>query len=155
MKGLRYVYKRKRSFCITWAFFLPVMAQAESSTHFYSAEEKDAPFSSAVQVDTTLYLSGVIGINEKGHLPDGFGDQARNVMNNIAEVLHKSGADFSDVFKCSVTVTDVKNIPEFNRIYLSHFSQGHYPVRMVYGVSALALGTSVEVQCDAHHNVKK
>lgn len=147
--------KAKGLFVSLGLFFLPVMAHAESSTHFYSAEEKDVPFSSAVQVDTILYLSGVIGIDEKGYLPDGFGDQARNVMNNIAEVLHKSGADFSDVFKCSVAVTDVKNIPEFNRIYLSHFSQGHYPVRMVYGVSALALGASVEVQCDAHHNVKK
>ena len=147
--------KAKGLFVSLGLVFLPVMAHAESSTHFYSAEEKDVPFSSAVQVDTILYLSGVIGIDEKGHLPDGFGDQTRNVMNNIAELLRKSGADFSDVFKCSVAVTDVKNIPEFNRIYLSHFSQGHYPVRMVYGVSALALGASVEVQCDAHHNVKK
>jgi len=70
-------------------------------------------------------------------------------MSNVANELKLAGAGMNDVFKCDVSLTDMKNWPAFNAVYQTFFRPGAYPVRMATGVASLVKGAAVEVQCEA------
>ncbi|NMP30212.1 RidA family protein [Thalassotalea sp. M1531] len=106
------------------------------------------PFSEAVKVGNTLYLSGKIGINPKtGKLAEGgFNSEAHQTLKNIQTTLEKYGYDMSNVIKCMVMLTDIKDFGQFNKIYKQYF-KAPYPARSAFAVSELALGSLVEVEC--------
>ena len=61
------------------------------------------PFSSAVRVGDTLYLSGDIGVDANGKLvPGGIAAEARQTMENIKATLAHFGADMDTIVKCQV-----------------------------------------------------
>ncbi len=108
------------------------------------------PFSEAVRVDNTLYLSGQVGI-EPGTLklvPGGLKEQARQTMNNIKTTLEAHGYTVSDLVKCTVMLADISKWTEFNDIYKTFFVD-RYPARSALGANGLALGAQVEVECIA------
>ena len=109
------------------------------------------PLSEAVRVGDTLYLSGQIGI-QPGTLklvPGGIKEEARQTMSNIKTSLEAHGYSMSDVVKCTVMLADIAKWAEFNEVYKTFFS-GHFPARSALGVSGLAIGAQVEVECMAH-----
>lgn len=108
---------------------------------------KPLPFSEAVRVDDTLYLSGQIGRTPDGKLPDGIEAQARQTMDNIGVTLAKAGASWSDVVKCTVMLDDMEDWPAFNEVYATYFEPGKFPARSAFGADGLALGALVEVEC--------
>jgi 2-iminobutanoate/2-iminopropanoate deaminase len=108
------------------------------------------PFSEAVQVGNTLYLSGQIG-TAPGTLelvPGGTLAQARQVMENIKTVLERRGSSLDHVVKCTVFLTDMKDWPAFNDVYRQYFKT-RLPARSALGANGLALGARVEVECIA------
>jgi reactive intermediate/imine deaminase len=113
-------------------------------------QDRPAPFSSAVRVGDVLYLSGAIGITPDGKLPDTFDGQAKQTMENVRAALKARGAGWGDVFKCTVFIADMKNWPAFNAVYVPYFQPGKLPARSAVGVSALALGAQLELECLAH-----
>jgi len=113
-------------------------------------EGKPAPFSSAVRVGDVLYLSGSIGITPDGKLPATFDGQAKQAMENIGAVLKARGLGWGDVFKCTVFIADMKNWPAFNAIYVPYFQPDRLPARSAVGVSGLALGAQLELECNAY-----
>lgn len=132
---------------LSLAFATPVSASA--STLFFPAEI-GRPFSAAVRVGNSVYTSGMLGVASDGTLPDDFSSQATNAMQAVEEQLKRAGASMDDVYKCSVSLSDLKNAPLFNSVYLKHFKSDRLPVRMAIGVSGLARGAAVEVECDAY-----
>jgi len=112
------------------------------------------PFSSAVRVGDTLYLSGQIGNRADGTLPDTFDGQARQVMDNIGAVLKSAGLGFGDVVKCTVMIDDMANWPAFNKVYVTYFPDGKFPARSAFGADGLALGALLEVECLAYAGKK-
>jgi 2-iminobutanoate/2-iminopropanoate deaminase len=111
---------------------------------------RPAPFSTAVRVGDVLYLSGQIGIGADGKLPDTFDGQARQVMENIGGALKARGLGWSDVFKCTVMIADMKNWPAFNAVYVPYFPAGKLPARSAFGANGLALGAQLELECLAY-----
>jgi 2-iminobutanoate/2-iminopropanoate deaminase len=108
------------------------------------------PFSEAVRVDGTLYLSGQIG-TKPGTLElveGGLAAEARQTLENIKTTLQAHGHDLGDVVKCTVMLTDMSEWGAFNEIYVSYFSPP-YPARSALGANGLALGARVEVECIA------
>ena len=108
------------------------------------------PFSQAVRVGDVLYLSGCLG-NIPGKMElvkGGIEAETRQTMRNIEAVLKANGLGFGDVFKCTVMLADMADWPAFNEVYRGYFKQ-HFPARMAFAASALALGARVEVQCNA------
>jgi 2-iminobutanoate/2-iminopropanoate deaminase len=108
------------------------------------------PFSEAVQVGNTLYLSGQIG-NAPGTLelvPGGTLAQARQVMENIKAILERHGSSLDHVVKCTVFLSDMKDWPAFNDVYRQYFKT-RLPARSALGANGLALGAGVEVECIA------
>jgi 2-iminobutanoate/2-iminopropanoate deaminase len=108
------------------------------------------PFSNAVRVGDTLYLSGQIGIGPDGRLPDGIEAQTRQTMENIGAILRAAGRGWGDVFQCLVMLDNMADWPAFNRIYVTYFTPGRLPARSAFGADGLALGALVEVECRAY-----
>jgi 2-iminobutanoate/2-iminopropanoate deaminase len=108
------------------------------------------PFSEAVQVGNTLYLSGQVG-TPPGTLklvPGGAMAEARQVMENIKAVLQRHGSSLDRVVKCTVFLADMKDWPAFNAVYREYFKK-NLPARSALGANGLALGARVEVECIA------
>lgn len=108
------------------------------------------PFSEAVRVGSTLYLSGQIGI-EPGSMKlvaGGVKEEARQTMQNIQRTLQAHGLDLDDLVKCTVMLADMSEWATFNEVYRGFFSR-HFPARSALGTSGLALGARVEVECIA------
>ncbi len=132
-----------------------MMAQAAGKPHvefINSVKAKAAgyPFSQAVQVDNTLYLSGQIGIDPAtGKVAEGgIAEEARQTMQNIKDLLAENGHSMSDLVKCTVMLADIKEWPAFNEVY-RRFFDGQYPARSAFAGSGLAMGARVEVECIA------
>jgi 2-iminobutanoate/2-iminopropanoate deaminase len=115
-----------------------------------SLQGRPAPFSTAVRVGDVLYLSGQIGIQPDGKLPDTFEGQAKQTMENIGGALKARGLDWGDVFKCTVFIADMKNWPAFNAVYVPYFPAGKLPARSAVGSNGLALGAQLELECMAY-----
>jgi 2-iminobutanoate/2-iminopropanoate deaminase len=111
---------------------------------------KNLPFSEAVRVGNTVYLSGQIGIapGTMKLVPGGMVEEARQTMENIKASLEANGYSMSDLVKCTVMLADISEWGAFNQVYKSYFS-GHYPARSALGANGLALGARVEVECIA------
>ena len=108
------------------------------------------PFSEAVRVGDTLYLSGQIGI-KPGTLelaPGGIREQSRQTLENIRTTLETHGYTLRDVVKCTVMLADIAEWATFNEVYMDFFVPP-FPARSALGANGLALGARVEVECIA------
>jgi reactive intermediate/imine deaminase len=108
------------------------------------------PFSEAVRVGDTLYLSGQVGI-APGTLklvPGGLKAEARQTLENIRATLAAQGLTMRNVVKCTVMLADIADWASFNEVYSQYFS-APYPARSALGANGLALGARVEVECIA------
>lgn len=108
------------------------------------------PFSEAVRVGDTLYLSGQVGI-KPGTLelvPGGIEAEARQTLDNIRTTLEAHGYSLRDVVKCTVMLADIAEWAAFNEVYKTFFSPP-YPARSALGANGLAIGARVEVECIA------
>jgi reactive intermediate/imine deaminase len=112
-------------------------------------EDLGLPFSSAVRVDHTLYLSGNLG-NLPGSIelaPGGIGPETRQTMENIRTVLEQFGSSMDKVVKCTVFLADIKEWAAMNEVYRTYFKDP--PARSALGASGLALNARVEIECIA------
>ncbi len=109
------------------------------------------PFSEAVRVGATLYLSGQMGIvpGSMRMAPGGIREQTRQTMENIKATLEAHGAAMHNLVKCTVMLADISDWPAFNEVYRSYFEAQRLPARSAFGANALALGARVEVECIA------
>lgn len=128
----------------------PLAAAAQEVTHHDSGmfEGQDLPFSEAVEVGGTVYLSGQIGV-EPGTLSlveGGMEAEARQTMDNIARTLEAAELGWGDVVKCTAMLADMADWPAFNAVYVEYLELP-YPARSALGANGLALGARVEVEC--------
>jgi len=103
------------------------------------------PFSGAVLVGNTLYLSGSIGLDEDGQVPADVEEEARNVMDNIRSTLVSAGMSMDDLVSVQVFCSDVAHYDAFNRVYRTYFT-GEFPARAFLGSGTLLFGARFEVQ---------
>ena len=113
------------------------------------SEEANLPFSAAVRVGDTLYLSGMIGLQPgttelaKG----GIRGETRQALENMSERLQDFGSSMDRVVKCTVFLADISEWGAMNEVYASFFP--NKPARSALGTSGLALGARVEIECIA------
>ncbi|MEP6495299.1 MAG: RidA family protein [bacterium] len=107
------------------------------------------PFSPAVRVGSLLFLAGQIGTNAGGQLvAGGLQAEVRQTLNNISEVLQKTGSSLDKVVKCTVFMADMKEWAAMNEIYATYF-RNHKPARSSFGTTGLAMNARVEIECIA------
>ena len=114
-----------------------------------NAPKAIGPYSQAVLVDDTLYVSGNIPVNPAtGDVADGIVNQSKQVFENMKAVLNEAGMGFENVVKTTAFLTDLSNFTTFNEIYASYFV-APYPARSCVEVSKLPKNVLVEVECIA------
>jgi 2-iminobutanoate/2-iminopropanoate deaminase len=108
------------------------------------------PYSQAVKVGNTLYVSGQIPmVAATGQIiKDDIGEATEQVMRNIWAILNEADMDFSNVVKCSIFVADIRDFSIINATYEKFFDSDP-PARETVEVSALPKGVDVEISCIA------
>jgi len=106
------------------------------------------PYSQAVEVGNTLYVSGQIGIDPStSKLREGFEEQVNQVFRNIQAILAEAGYSRENVVKITVYLVDMSKFSIFNTFYEEFFSGvSPKPVRVTVGVSELPLQAEIEVE---------
>lgn len=113
-----------------------------------------APFSHAVESDGWVILTGQMPTKPGGAptdpLDEGVEAQTRQVMLNLETVLKGIGLDLSHVVQCRCFLTEFeRDYAVFNDTYKSFFPADRLPARTTVGVTALAVGALVEIDCVA------
>jgi reactive intermediate/imine deaminase len=102
------------------------------------------PYSQAVKVGDTVYLSGQIGLDPASmQLVDGIDAQIHQVFKNLQAVTSAAGGSLADVVKLNIFLIDLGHFAKVNEIMAEYFSAPH-PARAAVGVAALPRGAQVE-----------
>ncbi len=105
-------------------------------------------YTDAVRFGNLLFVSGVAPLDAAGKLV-GEGDvvaQAKQVFANLALVLQAAHADFGDVLKVTVYLTDVGDRSKVNPVRQQYFGQAR-PASTLIGVKELAVnGMKIEIE---------
>ncbi len=109
------------------------------------------PYSQAVQVHQTLYLSGQVAIDPStGSLKmANIEEETHQVMKNIGAVLTEAGTSFENVVKCTIFMVDMNDYARINAVYASYFNENTAPAREAVQVSRLPKDVHVEISCIA------
>lgn len=112
-------------------------------------ENMDLPFTAAVRLDNTLYLSGALGIppGTRQLVEGGIQPETRQTLENIARTLENSGSSIDNVVKCTVFLADMSEWAAMNEVYTTFFK--NKPARSAIAASGLALDARVEIECIA------
>ena len=109
------------------------------------------PYSQAVLVGSTLYMSGQIAINrETGKfVQSSIEAETEQIMHNLEAVLEEAGYAFRHVVKTTIFATDIKDFEAINGVYAKFFKVDP-PARSFVQVAALPKGARVEIEAIAY-----
>lgn len=113
-----------------------------------------APFSHAVETeDGWVLLTGQMPTDPEAPdapLPDGIVAQTRRVMDNLLLILAELDLGAEHILQCRCYLTEFdRDYAAFNDTYQSYFPADRRPARTTIGVTALAVGALVEIDCVA------
>lgn len=110
---------------------------------------ENLPFSSAVRVGDTLYVSGSIGVlpGTLELVEGGIRGETRQTMENIKATVERFGSSMDNVVKCTVFLADISEWGAMNEVYTTYFENP--PARSALGANGLALDARVEIECIA------
>ena len=115
-----------------------------------------APFSHAVEADGWVILTGQMPTDPNAPdapLPNGVRAQTRRVMDNLALILAELDLNLGHVVQCRCYLTEFeRDYAAFNETYQSYFPADRRPARTTVGVTALAVGALVEIDCIARRS---
>lgn len=105
------------------------------------------PYSQAVEINGTLYISGQVPIDPAtGKLINGgITEQTRQVLKNIGAILEEAGYDFGDVVKSTCFLSDITNFKAMNEVYAMYYRENP-PARAAFAVKDLPLGALIEIE---------
>ena len=118
-----------------------VDASAQEVRHINANSAADAggsPFSGAVMVGNTLYLSGVLGRGDTAE------DAARNALNSIRSTLEAADMTMDDLVNVQIFAADLADYAGFNTVYRTYFTR-EFPARAFLGSGALLANARFEV----------
>lgn len=110
------------------------------------APDPIGPYSQAVFVNNTLYISGQIAIDpfSESLILSDIESETKQVMKNIGFILDAAEMDFSNVVKCSIFLKDMDDFPKVNAIYGAFFKENP-PARETVQVAKLPRNVNVEI----------
>lgn len=114
--------------------------------HSALAPKAIGPYSQAVRVGNTLYLSGQTPLDPTtGELVVGdISVQVRCVFENLKAVLSAADASFEHVVRVGIYLTDLGDFAAVNDVMKQYFREP-YPARSTIGVAALPRAAAVEI----------
>ena len=124
----------------------PLIGQEERQ-HIDPRHPSDAealPFSGAVQVGNTLYLSGTLGLEADRPVPTDPAVEARRALDSMRSTLLAAGMDMDDLVSVQIFCSDLSLYQVFNDVYRTYF-QDAFPARAFIGSGPLLYGARFEV----------
>jgi 2-iminobutanoate/2-iminopropanoate deaminase len=105
------------------------------------------PYSQAIEVNGTLYISGQIAIDPSTGkmISGGITEQTEQVMKNIGAILREAGYGYDHIVRSSCLLADIADFPDMNEVYGRYFIEGP-PARATYAVNGLPLGALIEIE---------
>lgn len=109
------------------------------------------PYSQAVLVGNTLYVSGQIPVNPTTNevVKEGIEAQTQMVMKNIQAILTEAKMNFENVVKTTILLQNIQDFSVVNEIYGTYFQGEIPPARETYQVAHLPKSVSIEISCIA------
>jgi len=106
------------------------------------------PYSPALLVNDTLYISGQVPINiETGQLiTENIELATDQVLRNIKVLLAQAGMTLENVVKCTIFMTDLNEFQKMNAVYAGYF-EGVAPARETVEISRLPMDATIEISC--------
>jgi reactive intermediate/imine deaminase len=113
-----------------------------------AAPKAIGPYSQAVRVGDTVYVSGQIPLDPAtGALVSGdIEAEIRRVLENLKAIVEAAGGSLAQVVKVNVFLTDLAHFTAVNALMATYFSEP-YPARAAIGVAALPRGARIEMEC--------
>jgi 2-iminobutanoate/2-iminopropanoate deaminase len=112
-----------------------------------ASDENVPPFSGAVMVGDTLYVSGSLGLVD-GKVPEDPADEARAVMDAIKVQIEAADMTMDDIIVVQIFCSDVSHYGAFNDVYKTYFTK-EYPARAFIGAGKLLFDARFEVMVTA------
>ncbi|NCF17295.1 MAG: RidA family protein [Haliea sp.] len=111
------------------------------------APEAIGPYSQAVKVGNTVWLSGQIPLvpGSMELVSGNIAAQATQVFNNLAAVAAAAGGSLDNAVKINISLTDLEDFAAVNEV-MAGFFQEPYPARACVQVAALPKGADIEVE---------
>lgn len=120
---------------------------ARSIVRTSNAPEAIGPYSQAVCIGNTVYLSGQIALDPaSGAIVDGGIDaQVEQAFRNLRAVATAAGGSLAHCVKLTLFLTDLADFPRVNDAMQKWF-EPPYPARSTVGVTSLPRGALFEVE---------
>ena len=124
---------------------------AHQPIHSNEAPNAIGPYSQAVRVGDTVYLSGQIPLDPQTmELVEGdIRARARRVFDNLTAVMQEAGGSLSDIVKLTIYLVDLEQFGQVNEVMAEYFD-APFPSRATVAVAALPKGAPIEVEAVAH-----
>lgn len=108
------------------------------------------PYSQAVEVNGTLYISGQVPLNpDTGKLAgDTITEQTEQVLKNIRFIVNAAGYSMKEIVKTTCMLQDMNDFAEMNKVYEKFFPDDP-PARAAYEVARLPLDVKIEIEAIA------
>ena len=107
------------------------------------------PYSQAVELNGTLFISGQIPVNPAtGEMPQGIEAQTLQVLKNIGAILEADGLTYNDVVKTTVMIANMADFAAMNAVYAEFFTEDK-PARVCFQAAALPKNALVEIEAVA------
>lgn len=105
------------------------------------------PYSQAVEVNGTLYISGQVPIDPAtGKMVEGgITEQTTQVLKNIRAILNAAGYTLGDVVKSTCLLSDMSDFKAMNEVYAMFYTSDQ-PARAAFAVKGLPLGALIEIE---------
>jgi reactive intermediate/imine deaminase len=112
-----------------------------------AAPEAIGPYSQAVKVGNTVWLSGQIPlVPETMEIVTGdISAQATQVFDNLVAVAGAAGGSLNNAVKINISLTDLADFAAVNQVMASYLEEP-YPARACVQVAALPKGVAIEVE---------
>uniref|UniRef100_A0A0N4ZER3 2-iminobutanoate/2-iminopropanoate deaminase n=1 Tax=Parastrongyloides trichosuri TaxID=131310 RepID=A0A0N4ZER3_PARTI len=109
------------------------------------------PYSQAVKVGNTIYLSGSLGVipSTGAFIGDDIESQTKQAMVNIGDILKAAGCTYDNIVKSTVLLADINDFQKMNEVYKTFFTKD-YPARSAFQVAALPKAARVEIEVIAY-----
>lgn len=133
----------------------PTTLPAEKKAVFPQGANPAGPYSPGVLSNGVLYVSGQIGRDASGNIPDQFEDEVSATLANIDKILKEAGLGPANAIAVQVYLTDMDLFERMNKVYMAYFPEPR-PARTTVGVAKLVGKSRIEITVTAEASpVKK
>jgi 2-iminobutanoate/2-iminopropanoate deaminase len=114
--------------------------------------EAIGPYNHGTRIGNLLFTAGQIPLDPETNqiVSDDIAIQATRVLENLRILLESEGLDLGHIVKTTIFMVDLSEFAQVNEIYAGFFSE-NFPSRSTVQVTALPMGSRIEIEAIAHY----